>query len=63
MKPHYFEVPMRTILDDYMRRRFEGSDIERLPMTGQPIYDEWIDHSKNCVMFRIFTPDLRPDAD
>jgi len=54
IEPHYFEVPIRTILDDYMRRRLENSDVQRLPMTGQPVYDEWIDTEKNAVLFRIF---------
>jgi hypothetical protein len=57
----YFEVDIRTILDDYMRRRLEGSDIMRLPMTGQPVYDEWIDTEKNKVMFRIYGYALETD--
>ena len=54
MSEHYFEVSIRTILDDYMKRRLEGSEILRSPLTGQPVYDEWIDLTQHSIVFRIF---------
>ena len=54
MSEHYFEVSIRVILDDYMKRRLAGSDVLRLPLTGQPVYDEWIDLTQHSIMFRIF---------
>ena len=56
MSEHYFEVDIRTILDDYVRRRIGDNDVLRLPMTGQPVYDEWIDTEKNKVLFRVYDP-------
>ena len=54
MSEHYFEVSIRVILDDYMKRRLADSDVLRLPLTGQPVYDEWIDLTQHSIMFRIF---------
>lgn len=53
MSEQYFEVSIRTILDDYIKHRLEGAEVMRLSGTGQPLYDEWIDIEKSSVMFRI----------
>jgi len=54
MSEYYFEVPIRTILDEYIKNRLDGCKVMRLPFTGQPVYDEWIDTEKSKIMFRVF---------